>query len=106
MNNLNTNEAEVKNSTTKGKVYVYMLRCKNNSLYTGWTTDLERRLKTHIKGTGSKYVRANRPVELVYFEEMNDKIEATKREYQIKQLTKEEKELLVSQHKSRTLQNL
>lgn len=98
MSNVNTNEAEVQNSIPKDKFYVYMVRCKNNSLYTGWTTDLERRVKEHNNGTGSKYVRANGPVELVYFEKMNDKVEATKREYQIKQLTKEKKELLVSQH--------
>lgn len=79
-------------------VYVYIVRCKNNSLYTGWTTDLKRRIKEHNSGIGAKYTRANRPVELVYFEEMEDKYEATKREYAIKQLTKEKKELLVSQH--------
>lgn len=77
-------------------VYVYMVRCKNNSLYTGWTTDLERRIKEHNNGTGSKYTRANRPVELAYFEEIEDKYEAMKREYEIKQLTKAEKELLVN----------
>lgn len=77
-------------------VYVYMVRCKNNSLYTGWTTDLERRINEHNKGTGSKYTRANRPVELVYFEEINDKVTASKREYAIKQLPKSEKELLVT----------
>ncbi|WP_352420081.1 GIY-YIG nuclease family protein [Proteiniborus sp.] len=77
-------------------VYVYMVRCRNGALYTGWTTNLERRIKEHNNGTGSKYTRANKPVELVYFEEIKDKYEATKREYAIKQLTKEEKELLVS----------
>ncbi len=85
-------------------VYVYMLRCKNNSLYTGWTTDLERRIKEHNKGIGSKYTRANRPVELVYFEELEDKCEATKREYAIKQLTKEKKELLICQKQQGTIQ--
>lgn len=98
MNTIITNESEAQNSFPKDKFYVYMVRCKNNSLYTGWTTDLERRVKEHNNGTGSKYVRANGPVELVYFEEMSDKIEATKREYQIKQLTKKKKEQLVSQH--------
>ncbi len=103
MNTINTNETEAQNSIPKEKVYVYMVRCKNNSLYTGWTTNLERRVKEHNKGTGSKYTKANGPVELVYFEEMNDIIEATKREYEIKQLTKKKKEQLVSQHhKSRT----
>lgn len=97
----NIDETEIQNLIPKEKVYVYMLRCKNNSLYTGWTTNLERRVREHNKGTGSKYVRANRPVELVYFEEMNDRVEAAKREYQIKQLSKDEKELLVSQQGSK-----
>ncbi|WIV10641.1 GIY-YIG nuclease family protein [Proteiniborus sp. MB09-C3] len=93
-----TAKAEILNSISSEKAYVYMVRCKNNSLYTGWTTDLERRVKEHNNGTGSKYTRANRPVELVYFEEMKDKLEATKREYEIKQLPKAKKELLISQH--------
>lgn len=76
-------------------VYVYMIRCKNGALYTGWTTNLERRIKQHNEGTASKYTRANRPVELVYYEESENKGKALKREYEIKQLTKEEKELLV-----------
>nr|WP_244270537.1 GIY-YIG nuclease family protein [Proteiniborus ethanoligenes] len=79
-----------------------MVRCKNNALYTGWTTDLERRIIEHNNGTGSKYTRANRPVELVYFEEIDDKFAATKREYAIKQLNKAEKELLVSSFKLQT----
>ena len=60
--------------------YVYVLRCSDNSLYTGWTNNLERRIKAHSNGRGAKYTRARLPVELVYFEEFEDKIEAMKRQ--------------------------
>lgn len=75
--------------------YVYMLRCKDNSLYTGWTNDLEKRVLAHKSGKGAKYTRAKLPVELVYFEEFEDKKEAMRREYQIKKLNKEQKEKLI-----------
>lgn len=71
--------------------YVYILRCNDNSLYTGWTNNLEKRLKTHSAGKGAKYTKARLPVELVYYEEFEDKIEAMKREYRIKQLSRKEK---------------
>ncbi|SCJ94877.1 GIY-YIG nuclease superfamily protein [uncultured Clostridium sp.] len=71
--------------------YVYILRCNDNSLYTGWTNNLEKRLKTHSAGKGAKYTKARLPVALVYYEEFEDKIEAMKREYQIKQLSRKEK---------------
>lgn len=76
--------------------YVYILRCKNNALYTGWTTDLKRRIEEHNSGKGAKFTRAYRPVKLVYYEEYDDKIVAMKREYQIKQLSKAKKELLIN----------
>ena len=71
--------------------YVYILRCNDDSLYTGWTNNLEKRLKTHLAGKGAKYTKARLPVELVYYEEFEDKIEAMKREYKIKQLSRKEK---------------
>ena len=71
--------------------YVYILKCKDESLYTGWTNDLEKRVQTHKSGKGAKYTRVRLPVELVYYEEFEDKIEAMKREYQIKQLSRKEK---------------
>lgn len=71
--------------------YVYILACKDNTLYTGWTVDLNKRIKTHNAGKASKYTRARLPVELVYFEEYEDKIQAQKREYAIKQLKRKEK---------------
>lgn len=75
--------------------YVYMLRCKDNSLYTGWTTDVMRREKEHNKGIGGKYTRSRLPVRLVFFEEVSSKEEALKREYAIKQLDKKQKEEMV-----------
>ena len=81
--------------------YVYILKCRDESLYTGWTSDLEKRIKTHNTGKGAKYTRARLPVELVYFEEYEDKIQAMKREYEIKQLTREKKLKLIDDNKGR-----
>ena len=75
--------------------YVYILRCNDDSLYTGWTNNLEKRIKAHSNGKGAKYTKARLPVELVYFEEFEDKIEAMRREYAIKKLTRKEKLLLI-----------
>jgi putative endonuclease len=75
--------------------YVYMIRCKNNALYTGWTNDLSARLAKHAQGKGAKYTKAFKVKSMVYFEEVVDKSAALKREYQIKQLNKREKENLV-----------
>lgn len=79
--------------------YVYMLRCKDDSLYTGWTTNLDRRIKKHNAGKGAKYTRGRGPVELVYYEKYETKKEATKREYEIKRLHKKYKEKLVEEFK-------
>lgn len=76
--------------------YVYILQCSDASLYTGTTNDVQRRLKVHESGKGSKYVRAKSPFKLVYKEELEDKSSALKREAQIKKLSKKEKTLLVS----------
>lgn len=75
--------------------YVYILKCCDNTLYTGWTTSLERRLKAHNSGKGAKYTKARLPVEIVYFEEFDNKIDAMKREYEIKQLSRKEKLKLI-----------
>lgn len=58
--------------------YVYILKCSDNTLYTGWTNNLEKRIRTHSKGKGAKYTRARLPIKLVYFEKYNDKISAQK----------------------------
>lgn len=72
-----------------------MLRCNDNSLYTGITTDVERRVREHNEGRGSKYVRARTPATCVYTEGPYDRSEASKREYAVKQLTKAQKERLI-----------
>lgn len=75
--------------------YVYIVRCNDQTLYTGWTNHLEKRIEAHNAGKGAKYTKARRPVELVYFETFEHKNDALKREYQIKQLKKSEKEELI-----------
>ena len=76
--------------------WVYMLRCKDDSLYTGITTDLPRRVEEHNSGTGAKYTRGRGPVILVYQESLSDRSAASKREAEIKKLSREEKLLLIS----------
>ncbi len=80
----------------EGQHYVYVLKCRDGSLYTGWTTHIEERVKTHNSGRGAKYTRSRLPVELVYYEKLADKSEALKRERAIKALTKEQKEKLIA----------
>ena len=76
--------------------YTYILRCKDGSLYTGWTNDLEKRVAAHNAGTGSKYTRTRLPVELIYYESFPTKSEAMRREVQIKRLTRDEKLCLIA----------
>lgn len=80
--------------------YTYMLRCRDKSLYTGWTNNIEKRVDEHNDGKGAKYTRSRRPVELVYYELFETKEEAMRREWQIKQLSKKEKEALIKKHVS------
>lgn len=75
--------------------YTYILKCKDDSLYTGWTNDLKKRITSHNAGKGAKYTKTRRPVELVYYEEFQTREEAMKREYAIKQLSRKEKEALI-----------
>ena len=70
---------------------LYILRCRDGSLYTGITNDLEKRLEAHRTGKGAKYTRGRGPLELVYREECGDHSEALKRELEIKRLPREEK---------------
>ena len=79
------------------RFFVYLLRCSDSTLYCGWTTNLERRMATHNSGKGAKYTRARRPVELFYFEELEDKCSAMKREGQIKHMNRAEKLRLIEQ---------
>ena len=75
--------------------YVYFLRCSDGTLYCGWTTDPERRVAAHNAGKGAKYTRSRRPVELVYFEEYENRHDALSREWHIKRMARNEKERLI-----------
>ena len=74
----------------------YILRCSDQTLYTGWTNNIEKRLKAHNKGKGGKYTRTRIPVKLVYLEAHETKQEAMSREAQIKRLTRTQKEVLIA----------
>ncbi|MDY2628799.1 MAG: GIY-YIG nuclease family protein, partial [Lachnospiraceae bacterium] len=76
------------------KNYVYILSCADGTFYTGWTTHLEERVKTHNQGKGAKYTRSRLPVKLLYWEEYSDKGEALRREAAIKKMSRKQKEEL------------
>lgn len=80
--------------------YVYILECSDGSLYTGWTTDPQRRLKQHNSGKGAKCTRARLPVVLSYLESYDTRAEAMQREYRIKRLPREEKMKLIQKQLS------
>lgn len=80
--------------------YTYVLRCADGTLYTGWTTDPQRREKTHNSGKGAKYTRSRLPVSMVYYETFETKEEALRREYAIKRLTRAEKLRLIENSKN------
>lgn len=84
---------------TKQKAYMYVLTCADGSLYTGYTTNVERRLKTHKAGKGAKYTRARLPVELSYQESFESKQEAQRAEAYFKQKTRQEKLDYIQKHK-------
>ena len=75
--------------------YLYILRCGDGSLYTGITTDVEKRLEAHRGGKGAKYTRSRLPVSLAYYEEYETPREAQSREFHIKRLTREQKLALI-----------
>ena len=89
-------------STNTQDNYTYILRCSDGTYYTGWTNDLDKRLASHNEGRGSKYTRARRPVELVYFEAFATKQEAMRREARIKQMRRADKEKLIQSLKNPT----
>lgn len=78
------------------KAFVYILRCADGTLYTGWTNDLAARLRTHQAGKGAKYTRARRPVTLVYYEVLPEKCAALRREAAIKRLSRAAKLHLIA----------
>lgn len=75
--------------------FVYLLECKDKSIYTGITTDLERRFEEHKNGIGSKYTKAHKAVKILYYEKHKNRSEASKREMEIKKLNKESKLKLI-----------
>jgi putative endonuclease len=75
--------------------YCYILACSDGSYYTGWTTDPERRLRQHNRGTGARYTRCRRPVQLAYLEEHPDRSSAMRREFRIKRMGRKAKDKLV-----------
>ena len=88
------------------KNVTYILKCNDNSLYTGWTYDITHRVKMLNDGKGAKYTRGRGPVELVYLEEFETKQEAMSREAKIKRLTRKEKLLLIETYQQEQKLNL
>jgi len=83
-----------------GGNFIYIIKCKDESLYTGWTNDLEARILAHNEGRGAKYTKGRGPVELLYTEEFDTKEEAMKREFAIKKLSKAKKLKLIQQKRA------
>ena len=75
--------------------YTYIVKCSDNTFYTGWTNDLKKRIEMHNSGKGAKYTKARLPVELVYYEAFDTKEEAMSREWHIKRLSRSEKQKLI-----------
>lgn len=75
--------------------YVYIVRCSDDTLYTGWTNDLKKRIAAHNAGSGAKYTKSRRPVALVYYEAFETKQEAMSREFHLKRLSRAEKLALI-----------
>ncbi len=90
-----------KTDSDNNKNYVYIVECCDGSLYTGWTTDVDKRVEAHNSGKGAKYTRSRRPVELVYTEELPTKEDALSREAAIKKLTPVKKRQLISESKEK-----
>ncbi len=79
------------------KHFVYILLTENNTLYCGYTDDVERRFKAHLEGKGAKYTKANKPIKILWKKEFNTKSEALKEEYRIKhKLSRKEKLQLIN----------
>ena len=78
--------------------FVYIVQCADGIYYTGWTKDLDRRIAAHNAGTGARYTRSRRPVRIVHSERFSTRQEAMRREWEIKQLTRKQKEKLIHPH--------
>jgi len=83
--------------TSEGEHYVYILKCRDGTYYTGYTTDVERRVEEHNAGEGAKYTRSRTPVEVVHVEVFDTRSAAMSREYRIKQFRRSRKERLVGE---------
>jgi len=82
--------------------YAYLARCSDDSLYAGYTNNIQNREAKHNEGKGARYTRARLPIQIVYFEEFINRSEAMKRECELKKLSKVQKEDLVSVDKAKT----
>jgi len=78
--------------------YCYIVQCVDGTYYTGWTTDPDRRVNQHNKGSGAKYTSTRRPVKLVYLESQPNRADAMKRELAIKKMNRAQKSKLVSEY--------
>jgi len=85
--------------------YTYILECKDGTYYTGWTNNLDKRLKDHNEGKGAKYTKPRLPVSLIYYEKFQTKEEAMRREYAIKRMSRSEKSKLVCEYRERITEN-
>ena len=79
------------------RYYVYLLRCADDTLYCGYTDDVQKRVKAHNDGKGAKYIKSRRPVELVYTEECSSKSDALKRECAIKRMPRVQKLAMIQE---------
>jgi putative endonuclease len=75
--------------------FIYIIECKDGTLYTGWTTDVAARVSAHNEGTGAKYTKGRGPVSLLYTESFDSKSDALKREMAIKKLSRAKKRSLI-----------
>jgi len=83
--------------SSNAKWFIYMIRCHGGQLYTGITTDVERRFGEHQQGKGAKFLRGKQPLQLVFSEKIGNRSEALKMELTVKKLRRSEKELLIQQ---------
>jgi putative endonuclease len=96
-----TTETKTKSDDATGRYFVYIAKCADSTLYTGYTTDPERRIREHNVGKGARYTRPRRPVKLCYLEEVHSLPEALRLERRIKELKKREKLLLCRDYRKR-----
>lgn len=83
--------------------YLYILECADSSFYTGITVDLKQRLEKHNQGIGARFTRGRRPVKIVYHEKQPDRASASRRELEVKKLTREKKMLLIKNKFTKTI---